>query len=678
MGAAGALMLFLMAAGLAPALGAGMQLAVRAEPDRGGVGSGAGAAIIVEVRTATGEAARDGTQVQFASTLGTITPVAETVGGVARGILTSNSAGTAQVSVLVGSDRADAYVEFTAEASGKARAESRLARISGGYLAYSADQQVFIVNDKAKLDYQGLLIHADSLQFDLARNQVRAQHLVRVEGAGATLEGERLSYSGTSQSGVLLRIGTDRAVERVGFRGAALTPQAEAADAQASFQPLDGEDTRTWVIARQATVFPYEKIQFIGASVYVNDVHLLDLPIYVLRLRGYAGGGNYLDQVFSLNSQGGLSVDFPLYYAATEKRTGSLHIRRVAPGSFGGYSGLGWSLGIVEQYERGRAVTGTLALENLTDSTRGFRWDHHQQFGANSRLDLYLNHQRYSPDYPGISTAYSYFYRRIKDAGLTLSMRATRYGGSTDLASDLAYRWSGKRLPKTDIGYDFALEGGYGESPRNAGLPYNYGYQPAGREFYYGMNLGVYPAVKDLDRRTTLTTSVGTEYAWFLDGATRDALEARATVRRNLGQTSNASLSYSYALRHGDWYAGLGRERLDLNVYASKGQKWDLYGYLSKNLSEDGMFGSANFSYQLPFEKNHDGTSKWRFDATAAYSKYGAFALTDTRFALGRDIGSYEVRLCYSPQGSGGYGPYGYASGSTGRKTWLELGAKQW
>ena len=41
-------------------------------------------------------------------------------------------------------------------------------------------------------------------------------------------------------------------------------------------------------------------------------------------------------------------------------------------------------------------------------------------------------------------------------------------------------------------------------------------------------------------------------------------------------------------------------------------------------------------------------------------------------------IGGYELLLCYSPQGSGGYGPYGYATATGGREYWIELGARRW
>ena len=114
------------------------------------------------------------------------------------------------------------------------------------------------------------------------------------------------------------------------------------------------------------------------------------------------------------------------------------------------------------------------------------------------------------------------------------------------------------------------------------------------------------------------------------------------------------------------------------SVVPAQARQWDLYAYLSKNLSGSSMFGSGTVTYQLPFERLPDGRSKWRLSAVAAYSKYSDYALTDMRFALGRDIGSYEARLCYSPSGSGGYGAYGYASGSGGRKFWLELGLSGW
>ena len=152
-------------------------------------------------------------------------------------------------------------------------------------------------------------------------------------------------------------------------------------------------------------------------------------------------------------------------------------------------------------------------------------------------------------------------------------------------------------------------------------------------------------------------------------------MDARLSLRRSLGSTSSFTLSYSYNLEQGGTWPSYDRQRLDANLYASKGQKWYGYSFASYDLTNKSIYGSLSCSYQLPIERISNGRSKWRLDLRSSFSRFMGLSQTDARIALGRDIGNYEILLCYSPTGTG-YGSYGYGYGTRqGKKWWLELAA---
>ena len=663
-----ALLLALLPAG--PALA--YQLSVRADPDRVQAGERATSVITVEVRDDSGQPVPDRTEVRFLSTLGTITPSALTTHGMARVVLTCGSTGSAEVSVMVAGDRAVALVEFTADA-GTGQGASRAIRVEGGWVAYSVDRELITASDGARFRYRRVAVTAQSLQYEVKTGTLRAQQQVAITSGSQTLEGERLCYWPNQSRGVMLSARDQ--VERLFFQGEALTVYArEGAVAADAFLPADSTGTRTWIVAKEVMIIPGERVQFTHASVYVNNQHLISLPYYIA---SFSSTGDLMNQVFHFSSDGGINLDLPVYYAASEKRVGSLHIRRSSADGFGYGTGRGFSLGLEEQYRIGDKTRGVLSLDNLTSNTRGFRWQHNQELPGRARADLFLNYYRYSPDYPGTLMGQVQYYLPLKAVDLNTAVRATRWGSRNDWTVDTTARYMGKPLGHTSVTYGLTGNLTYGSS-----LGYGYARSSTAEKSRNtvggGLTGSLYFPSWNLGPRTTLSTSVGAETRVYTGRSPRSGADLRLGLNHSLGGLGTFNLGYSYSLQSGGdnfiTYGGSGRQRLDANLYAGKMDRWLLSGYASYELDDGGLFSSLQASYDLPFDRGKDGSAKWRLDLRANSSKYAGWATNDLRLALGRDIGNYELLLCYSPTSSG-YSTYGLTGSGSGKTIWLELGA---
>ena len=639
------------------ALAAGYRIELQAQPARPRAGTAEPCAITAKITDALGSPVRDGTEVTFITTLGTIDPPrARTSGGLARAELRSTTAGTAEVSVLVEGQREVTVIEFVGAAVKPSPRPAPMIKIQAKYVAYSADHDCITATDHARAEHGALVIEAGNLQYEVSRGMLKAQHGVRVTSGGKTLEGERACYHVMTCDGVLLR--AQEGVERVAFRADDLAaPAPEPFGESASFLPTDTSDTNTWIVAREVVVFPSDRIQFTDARLYVGDRRIFSLPHYVAPLHGQR---SLLNQIFSISSTGGLNLDMPFYYAADESHAGSLHLRRRSSGGYG-YGGIGWSLGLEEQYRFGPGSRGTLAVDDLTESTRSVRLDHAIEFGPGSRVDMGVNYYRYSPSYPGALTGRAFYSRRLSGADLNVIALGSSVAGIANWSVDGNMRWGDRPLGRTGIGYDLTANLGYG------GAQYGYG-----GGLCFGGGVGISPSPWEISKSTTATLDLAQQVVWAQVGGQRTALDLRGMLRQGLGNLGSAMVSYSYDLSRGGYYSSYGRQQLSLNAYLSQGLAWRASGYASYALDLKSLFASGSLSYSLPLQRNDLGESPWRFDLRGSYAQFGTGQSTNSRIAIGRAVGAYEALLCYSPTGNYGYGSYGYGYGR-GKTLWLEF-----
>jgi len=645
----------------------GYQLRVRADPQRVQAGEHATSAITVEALDDQGLPVPDHTEVRFLSTLGTIPPTAFTSGGMARAVLSCSSPGTAEVTVMVGGSQAGVLVEFTSDA-GPASAASRAMRVEGGWVAYSVERQLVAAADGARFRYRRVTVSAQDLQLEVRSATLFAQREVTIKCGKRELHGERLCYWVNQGRGVILSV-RDR-TEPIFFQGDSLTEQSTPqATVPNVFNPASTVGTRTWVVARQVTVIPNERLQFSHASVYMDDKHLFSMPYYIASLNS---SGELLNQMFNFSSDGGLNLDLPLYYAASENRVGSLHIRRTSANGFVyGAGSNGWSLGLQEQYQFGTG-RGELDLDNVTSEARGFRWQHTQELPGDSRADVRMGYYRYSKDRPGTLMGQITHYLPLKGVDLNTVLRGTSYSGRNDWAVESTARYAGRALGKQGITYNLSANLGYGNN-----LVGYWGMTTAPKSVgTYGVQgMLNFPTVQ-LGSRTTFTSGIGAETRMFTGGVpARSSADLSLGLRHTLGRIGSASLDYNYSLASGPAFYSMGRQRLDASLYMGTLRKWSFAAFGSYALDDGGVFATIAGDYDLPWDRAKDGSARWRFETQAGYSRYAGWSTNDIRFALGRDIGKYELRLCYSPTGAG-YNAYGlFGSGGSGQKIWLELGA---
>jgi len=547
-------------------------------------------------------------------------------------------------------------------------------RFSGRYLACDQDAQL-VVAEQGVLRCRGVEIAAGSLQYSIDQGVLRAQRGVELRRGARKLSGETLSLQVETMTGyLLLPMGADGQTATLLIEGDKLeTKTPDEPPAAEEFQPLPYDSTGTWVVARRLVITPGEKIRFDRASIYVNEKRAFALPYLVQEL---GSGEGPIQQMLSMSSNGGINLDLPIYYQMQDNRIGRLHLRRSSGESYWGAPGAtGFSLGLDEQYSL-PGGQGTLALDDLTRSTRGMRWAHRQEFGLGANADFLLNYYHYDPSQPAVATAHASFRKQLGACDLSFISQASSFGGRHHWSTEATTYWRSLKLGRTSLAYDLGAKIGIGAAPYQ--VEYAGGrvlYRSADSQaLHQGLVFSLRPPVWQVSRKASLTANLNSSFTRYSTGANRGNVDARVTLRRGLGRLGSATVAYSWSQHHGDYYLPLGKRRVDATVFLRRGQSW--YGSLfaSFDLGRGGRYGSFQFSRLLPWSG-----SQWRLDMDAAFTRFEGFGYTDSRISLVRRLGNYELLLSFSPTGrsyyqSAGYYSLGYGLRPIGsRSIWLEL-----
>jgi len=678
--------LLCVAAGAGEASLVGASLSLRADPSRVPADGETAVAVSVEVMDAFGRPVADGTPVHFVSTLGDIVSPVETVGGFAQTVLQpSNTAGIALVSAMVGAARATIEVEFIA-AAGSAAPGSRMVELTAEELSYNHDKRVFVASWEAELRYQGIEIHADGMQYDVAPNVVCAQGNVTLRAGSRVVQADALRYELRSLRGRLIRVSNE--VERLLVEGDALETRADTDDDACLWEPLQTDDTRTWVKAHRAIIDPGKKVILDHATFYVDDTRVMSLRRHVVDPKF---GGALFGNTFGYTSTGGVDINFPLYYRASGHHVGSFHITRNRAVSGSQYDP-GWSLGLKEEYVREGKREGALILEDVLHPDRGLRWEQRHRIGERSGIDFDASVARFDDDSPRLLSSGIRYHRPVRGGGLSLSLSGSDYSDSRQYFADIAYR---PRMPRLGSGvlvttvFHLRHSRQMGDVHEvivdpSTGEPIEISQDTSGSTTSPGVDLNFDLPRKELGAETSLRAGLTTGYAWGLAGGARGMFDARMNLLRRLGPTEHVKLSYTYSSTPASLQPTMvapTRHRLSLSgaVVASGCNVWF---NASQELGGDRVFGSVNFMRSLPFGVDAGGRPLWSLSASHFFSRFQGYRIGSSRFSLSRLFGRYRMALCYSPQGSGIYdnrpwvSAYGYGyTYSGGRSLWIELSA---
>ncbi len=350
--------------------------------------------ITAKVRDKDGRFAPDETEIRFTSSLGEIEETGTVRGGSARVKLTSATiTGTSTVTAtwVDGQAVARVTVEF-GERQALPTGPEYIDVQASDYLAYSVDHQTLEAIGNVRLRYRALELEAHSVQVDLAKSKIVAK------GEGRTDPVKLLSKSGVTEAslfacdffgsqGVILSAERGK-IQQVSITGSGWTLGPEQAlfmRDQFDFQDLS--DSGILVKAKQATLFPGEKIQFRRANVYVDGKRMLSLPFYVLSLTGYQPDG---EQYVGYGT-GGMTLNLPFYYALSPKSSGAALVRYGLSNGWGQSSWTpGWFVDLRQKYKTS-ASDGIFTLTNVTDAW-GAQFTHSQRFLKDGNAYLYLDY----------------------------------------------------------------------------------------------------------------------------------------------------------------------------------------------------------------------------------------------------------------------------------------------
>ena len=672
------LLIALFLIGTAPARADSYDIHAVANPSRLTYGADNNVTITVTVRATNGSLAPDGTTVYFYTTLGSLPAMAYTKQGQVSVLLENTTgAGQAIVTVNVGSSRETLTVEYLGQGGVPVTKTKRISyRLKARQVYFGVDRKVFDLREDAVFIAPTFTVKADAIQFDVDGEHLCAQNNITITAGAATLTADKLNLSLSTLSGFLVTI-----TPEITFKDISI-PSLEVKDDDAAratdFLPLSPEPTRTWIVCREATVFPHQQIQFRWPKFYLNnfDHLLLILPNHVMDLQSY-NAGTFFNSQISLASDAGLNVDFPIYYAADSNYLGSLHIREVSKGS-SFYRGVeGPQLSLEQEYLVGAKGDGALYLDDLSRPTRSMSWEHSQDFG-HTRINLNGSYDRYSADTPYTSRFGLSISQDVGKTNLYLTSNWSAFDGNQDAVAELnAY------LPPFPLGHThfrLTCDPFLGTTSTVIAATAATDTQPKQQAdlVYQGVRMGLSMPTWNL-LGGTLAPTLNDEFSHGNDGLLTNFLDAGVSYRKQLNRMFSTTLSYAYSLSQTNSVENAGTgpsQRVSVELLGRSSQRWDLNAYTSYSIDDSTFYGNASATYYLPWGRTHNGNHRWSLQyAASVISGQNAISTADHLFSMGWDIGAYTLVVHYSPTGNNAV--TGIGSG-TGKHWAVELVRQGW
>lgn len=628
----------------------------------------------------------DGTEALFTTTAGNITPVGHIQGGTATAMLTSSATPTiAVVSVTVWGVSAATQVEFVG--TDQDVRIFRNIRFTAKSVYFEADTNRFFANEETYMDFHGMEISADAIQYDQAMQIIKAQGEVHLKQGKKTLDGEEMVYYPTTRQGYLIRIG--KTIETLTFQGDSL-------EATPSHYPIGTEQftafkpgiSRLGIECTRLVISPGEKMQFTNALIYVKGAPSLKLPYYVVSLTGSTS--QFLNQQFRYTSSEGFVLDIPFYFGVTDMDSSAFRLRYASNGST--YSNdyqprKGFSLALQRDFSFGTRGEGRILLDDIIQDERKLYLTHRQDFANGGQADITLNYQPSSIYAKDIFSGYGSYSQPLGKYSLSLS--ASQTSGKTLVDStvnsgqkdEVPYsspdvraivrtpEWRMKSFPlrySTDVGM------GYGRAYLAKSATQS---SEEIRTYFNSVGLTLHPNTLNIGKHTTGSSSIRLEHTSFVNGMNGSKVMASTSLQQGFGRSTTLRLGYSYNLQTGNLTGSSyspSTQVASLDFSSNLGSRFNSgisysYGF-GRNRT---MFTTAHAQYQM--------TDTWRLFLQSNFSQSWYFQeqLPNTTYhynymqvGVGKSIGGYEVSLNWSPQGRQAYG-----LGGNDAKIWIELGA---
>jgi hypothetical protein len=657
--------------------------------------------ITAEVKDSDGKFAPDDAEIHFAASLGEIEETGKVQAGSARVKLTSaNLPGTCTVTATWVDGQAVSRLNVVfGEHRDVPKGPEYIDVEASDYLAYSVDHQTLEAIGNVRLRYRSLELEAKSVQVDLARSKIIAK------GEGRANPVKLISKSGVTEASIFTcdfsaSQGLILSAERGKIQQVSITSEGWSLGAEQSlylpdeFDFKDLSDSGILVKAKQATIFPNEKIQFHRTNVYVDGKRMLTLPLYVLSLTGYQENG---EQYLGYGTNG-ITLNLPFYYGLSPMSSGAVLIRHGEATGWGeANQSPGWFVDLRQRYATNKSQ-GMITLNHVTDRW-GAQFNHTQQIGKNGSAYIYLDYPAHQSLYGNLSLTKS-----VGDITFGANMSGSDYRTSVTIPET-------NELVRTDSITQFSSVYAQTRSAPMGKMPLKYTVSARAEQSRVGdttndskgtrssmrtsstqhLDGNLYTNPILLTKSISLRGSTSLGYLFGDPALAGTSVLGNAVMSWKLSKLNDMQVSYRYTSRPSVRYEdpnpkdGIpesvqirersGSQALSASLRLGDGNRWsaNLFALEGLNYTSSSIFG--DFSYRL--------SKEWRFMAHATANMYEITHIVydvpgdltsarqvrdirrfnDVELGIGKMFGSREVRAVWSSDdsrvmlelGSGGF-----------------------
>ncbi|MFA7372135.1 MAG: hypothetical protein ACOX1G_05255 [bacterium] len=481
--------------------------------------------------------------------------------------------------------------------------------LSAGYLACSLDKHIIEMSGNARMVMGNQSIEADNIQFKVDQQEIRARGNIRIHSLSEEISGELLFWDKRSMKGTLVKVEPE--IEHIHFSGQAFTRyNSDTTNRSPSFTFEDVNESRVWMVARSATVYPSERINLVGVDMYVNGARIVGMPYYMLTLRGYSGDN------LSYNQYNGLTISIPYYYGLGDRTFGLLK------GSYSTTTKLG--LGLEQYLEITDKSDCQLNLDRLISDTWSGRFRLSHKFDSNTYGDINVNYPSSHNMYGTLSIA-----RDMNSQRLSLFANAVQKEGSASLNSvELSWRMYSAKLGHTGISYGLAATCGMFRDSSTDIL-----------DNEEDIQLTLTPPALRLSDRTMLATNLSLGHNWSSGGSLMD-YAAAMTLDHRLKSGGSVSIGYQYSGQSDSAATGYGGQSISGSLYLSRYKSWRFNAYADYDLETSLL--RSNLNLDVPVGQD------WSFSLRPSYYPGYSADPWSVEVLMGRRIGSRDLRLGWS------------------------------
>jgi hypothetical protein len=595
------------------------------------------ASVTAEVRTSSGRPARDGTEVRFYTTAGSITQIAFTSAGVARATLTSSAVPqAANVSASAGLDQARITIPMVSKLV-EASVGGRVMEIRGDYVAFSEDQKYIQADKQVRVRFRGVQIEADSVQIDINADTLIALGKINVSSGDKTLVGERLWLNLRTFEGYILAVGVKQWFSAYGLSELPERPKT----ANPTFELVDFTESKLIWVGKQANYILDERVQVQGARAYVGGVKAFRMPFHESNLQG----GSPTDRYIGIGSEG-FNIDLPLYLRMTPGSSTAVHLgygdRQQGIGYFNQSRGL--NVDLVQKYGFAGASTGTASFTNIASFSHwGFSWNHNQQINKTTRIAADFQFPEHRALWGALNLSSG-----LPFGTVNMAVSASKFE-RTSLAKTLQFGFESKPKPVLDGKLAVSVETSFfrrdpttiRQDLTDQGLPGvrrelklpGTQYQMAGLKFRpKSVELG---KGFRLDSSAALRAVIG-----GLNQGFGPAFDAQVQKTLKGDGSLSFGLNYNQLAQISDIFPDTGRLNGTFTLFYPVTEKLRISAFGTMAFDAPSRSSLVQLSYQV--------APKWRIEALHSLFKGGGFDDTDYQLGIVREIAGRDLAIYWS------------------------------